>query len=175
MEEAESYRRLLDEYGMKQEELANMVGRSVPYISNSLRLLKLPEDISQLVRDGILGTGHARALLGLADKAAVTDTAAQIIDADLSVRETEAMVKHINAIYEKANAAAEAEDSAEDEVPVLPEIDYAAELAKRVTDALGYRVTLKSTRRRKIVEIEYNDEDDLEALLEKICGRKILE
>ncbi len=173
IEEAESFGRLLDEYGMKQDELASMVGRSVPYISNSMRLLKLPENVLPLVRDGILGAGHARALLGLSDENAVYDAAAHIIDAELSVRETEAMVKHLNALYEKAQIEVEVETPPT--VEKLPEIDYAADLARRVTDRLGYRVTLKSTRRKKTIEIEYTDEDDLEALIEKLIGGKLEE
>jgi len=176
IEEAQSYRRLLDEYSMKQEELAAMIGRSVPYISNTMRLLKLPDEISSLVRDGLLGAGHARALLGLEDKSdkSYHEAAAHIIDGELSVRETEALVKHLNAQYEKAKQAAK-EDETEDTAPVLPEIDYAADLARRVTERLGYRVSLKSTKRRKTLEIEYADEDDLEALLEKILGGKLEE
>ena len=88
------------------------------------------------------------------------------------MREAEAYVKQVNEIAQKADKD---EDEAEDEAPKLPEIDYSAELAKRITDSLGYRVSLKTSRKKKTLVIEYADEDDLEALIEKICGGKLSE
>jgi ParB family chromosome partitioning protein len=90
LEEAEGYRRLLDEFGNTQDDLARRVGKSRSHITNTLRLLALPKPVRQLVEDGKLSAGHARTLLGAVD---VAELAAQVVARDLSVRQTERLVK----------------------------------------------------------------------------------
>ena len=89
LEEAQGYRRLIDEFSRSQEELAQQVGKSRVHIANTLRLLKLPEAVQDLLQDGLLTAGHARALLGAADPMAVAE---RVITLGLSVRQTEALV-----------------------------------------------------------------------------------
>ena len=93
IEEAEGLQLLIDTYGLTQDECAKRVGKSRPAITNSLRLLNLPGALSQLVRDGKLSSGHARALLPLGDEEKMLEAAKEIMQKDLSVREGERMVK----------------------------------------------------------------------------------
>lgn len=168
-EEAASFRRLLDDYGMKQEEIGALIGRSVPYISNALRLLRLPETVAGLVRSGEITAGHARALLGIeGGEYEMTEAAARVADTGMSVRETEAYVKHLNA------AAAQAREK-EDRPEAPPPVDYAALLAGKITREYGRRVTLKETKRRKTIQIEYRDEDELQEIISQLIGHELRE
>ena len=93
IEEAQAYQKLIESVGLTQEALANRFGRDRSYITNYLRLLKLPEDIQRLVEEGRLSTGHARTVLGLPDVDLQRRAARQVLDKGLSVRSTEALVK----------------------------------------------------------------------------------
>jgi len=95
IEEARAYRKLIDTVGLTQESVAERVGRDRSYVTNFLRLLRLPDDLQDLVQKGRLSTGHARTLLGLADVAAQRRLARKIIEGDLSVRATEQAVRHL--------------------------------------------------------------------------------
>jgi ParB family chromosome partitioning protein len=93
IEEAQAYKRLIETVGLTQEELAARVGRDRSYITNYLRLLKLPEDLQKLVVEGRLSTGHARTILGLSHVDLQRKVARQVIDGGLSVRATEHLVR----------------------------------------------------------------------------------
>lgn len=93
IEEAEAYRRLLDEFGMTQERLAERISKNRVNIANSLRLLKLPKEVKVMVQDGRLSTGHAKVLLSVEDPAGLTAAAEAVVSGNLSVRETEKLVK----------------------------------------------------------------------------------
>src|SRR6185295_5621350 len=95
IEEARAYKKLIDTVGLTQETVAERVGRDRSYVTNYLRLLRLPDDLQELVQKGRLSTGHARTLLGLADVAAQRRLARKIIEGDLSVRATEQAVRHL--------------------------------------------------------------------------------
>jgi ParB family chromosome partitioning protein len=90
IEEGEGYKLLMDGHGYTQEDLARVIGKSRSHLANTLRLLKLPEDVQELVRSGAISAGHARALIGRADASAL---AARIVNEGLTVRQTEALVK----------------------------------------------------------------------------------
>lgn len=167
LEEANGYRMLIDRFGLTQEQVASQVGKSRSAVTNMLRLLDLPEKVCELVRIGELAQGHARALLGLDRKEDVTVLAERIVARQMSVRETEAAVKKMNAIAERED----------EELPDLAEKDamnqrkiYMRELEHRVTENLGRRAKITATPRKKVLEIAYSDDDDLEALLKTICG-----
>ena len=169
LEEANGYRLLIDRFGLTQEQVAAQVGKSRSAVTNMLRLLDLPEEICEMLASGVLSTGHARALLGLDRKEDRLPLAERIVDKQLSVRETEAAVKRLNAI-----AAKEAED---EELPDLLERDaasqrklYMKDLEHRITENLGRRAKITATPRKKVLELAYNDDEDLEALLKAICG-----
>lgn len=163
-EEAEAYRALIDSFDLTQEEVSSKLGKSRSAIANSMRLLDLPEDVAVYLRDGSLSAGHCRALLGLRDKDAMESLARRVMARNLSVRETEAAVKALN----------KAKPVSEDET-VAMKVDYVAELERRVTGLSGRYCKITSKGRRKTVTVEYNTEDDLEELLEVICGAKITE
>lgn len=109
IEEAQAYQKLIESVGLTQEALASRFGRDRSYITNYLRLLRLPEDIQRLVEEGRLSTGHARTVLGLPQEAQQRRAARQVIEKGLSVRATEALVKRLltdrPARAERSNAA----------------------------------------------------------------------
>ena len=95
MEEAQAYDRLIKEFGLTQEELASALGKSRPAIANTLRLLNLPESVRELVQNGQLSPGHARAILALTDATQQNKAAAEILARQLSVRDTEKLIQAI--------------------------------------------------------------------------------
>ncbi len=172
LEEANGYRLLIERFGLTQEQVASQVGKSRSAVTNMLRLLDLPEEVCRMLDAGEISQGHARTLLGLTREEDVIPLAKRIVDKQMSVRETETAVK-------KLNVQAEKEDS-EDELPDVLERDaasqrkiYMRDLEHRVTETLGRRAKITATPRKKVLEIAYSDDDDLEALLKTICGNDI--
>ncbi len=168
-EEATAYQRLLEEFHLRQEDLAAFLGKSRSAIANTLRLLDLPEEIVALLREGKLSAGHCRALLSYRDTEKVLPLAQKIMLRNLSVRETENMVKNANRAY----MAAQRSQGLADEDTVR--VDYAAELAHRATAAIGRTVQIKAGKRRKILSVEYQNDDDLADLLYRLCGGNIID
>ena len=101
LEEAAGYKKLTDDFGFSQEEIAKTVGKSRSAVANTLRLLTLPDEVKPLLEEGRISPGHARALLAVEDKSKVPAAAAKIADDSLSVRETEALVKKLNSKKKK--------------------------------------------------------------------------
>lgn len=172
MEEANGYRMLIERFGLKQEQVAQQVGKSRSAVANMLRLLDLPEKVCEMVRVGELTQGHARALLGLTRDEDILPLAERILSREMSVRETEATVKKLNLQAEREEEEAELPDLAEKDAINQRKI-YMRELEHRVTANLGRRAKITSTPRKKVIEIAYSDDDDLEALLKSICGADI--
>lgn len=169
-EEAAAIRKLMDEYGLSQEEVAGSIGRSRSAVANALRLLDLPEDAVKLVTDGTLSAGHARTLLGLLDKGQIGDVARKCVQSALSVRELESLVKKLNRLYTQQRDAIE-DDAGAGEVVV----DYFASLENRFTSATGRRVKITETRNKKVLQLEYRDNEDLEELLRSLAGDAFLD
>ena len=163
VEEALGYGALIDRFGLTQEQLANQVGKSRATITNMLRLLDLPEEVLELLRSGELQTGHARALLGLDDEAHMILLANRTVASNLSVREVEAAVKRMNALA--SIEPAPLEDPAVVQVKL-----HMKELEKRAMSSLGRKVRISRSSRKKVVELTYDDDADLEALLTSLCG-----
>ncbi len=164
-EEAQAYRALIDEYSLTQEEISGRIGKSRSAVANSLRLLDLPDEISQYLKDNKLSAGHCRALLGLKDRSRAGELAEKIISRALSVREAEALVKAANKSKPKA-----------DETDVTEiRVDYTAELEKKVTGLTGRYCKISTKGARKTVSIEFDGEDDLQSLLSLICGKNVYE
>ena len=155
MEEAEGYRTLMDQYGLTQEETSQRVGKSRSAVANALRLLNLSKEVRTLVEEGKLSGGHARALVPLTEELQKT-AAALIIKDDLSVRQTELLVKKLTA--EKKDAPARD----------VTAVDYAAEAARELGERLGRPCKIVTGKKKGRIELEYYGVDDLNALLDAL-------
>ena len=161
VEEAFAYKSLIDQFDLTQDEVAKQVGKSRPAVANLLRLLDLPEEVLEQLKAGDLTAGHARALLALNDPEAIVPLANRVIGKNLSVRETEALVKRENMV-----------PTAE-----LPDITgkpqnraYMMDLERRTREALGRKVKITQNDKKKSIELYYDDDADMEALLLSLCG-----
>ena len=158
IEEAEAYEVLLSDHGLTQEEIAKRVGKERSTVANGLRLLKLPEEVRDAVRDGRLDMGHARALLGLDDADAMKRAAMRAIHEKLSVRATEALVRDQAAGGQKKKADASVADS-----PAIKD------LTQRLQRRLGAKCrVLQKTQQAGKLEIEYTSLDELDGILGRI-------
>ncbi len=164
-EEAEAYRALSEDFGVSQEEISKMVGKSRPAIANSLRLLDLPKEVIEFLTKKELSAGHCRTLLGLNDRSQIVPLAQKTVKKGMSVRELELTVKRINRKERVTEDAARAEVS----------VDYRAELERRATSLSGRRIKISDAKGRKQITVEYTSDGDLEALLSAICGRNVVE
>ena len=164
VEEARAMKTLMTTYHMTQEQMSQRVGKSRSAIANSLRLLELPDELLKALSDGSLTAGHARALLGLVRKSDMTKAAEEIIAKDLSVRATEELVRKMNAPKPETPAA--------DPSPLA--VDYTAELEKALRKKWSRKVKIHTTGKKKKLEIEFSDNNDLNALLTLIGADDLL-
>lgn len=162
VEEALGYQTLMDKFDMTQEEVAKQVGKSRPAITNLLRLLDLPEEVLALLRSGELSAGHARALLGLRDPELIPLFANRAVAKGLSVRDVETMVRRQNA--EPAETLPDIDGSTQNKV-------YMKDLERRTREALGRKVKITQNDKKKSIELYYDDDEDMEALLTALCGK----
>lgn len=162
VEEAMAYDVLIDRYGLTQEQVAKQVGKNRATVTNMLRLLDLPEEVLELLRDGKISAGHARAILGLKNEDQMLTLAERVVEKELSVRDVERTVRLLN--YEPE--AVEEDDESE----LTQRKAYMKDLEHRAVTVLGRRVKILKTAKKKVVELAYSDDDDLEALLKTICG-----
>ena len=156
VEEANGYKVLMDEYGLTQEEVAQRVGKSRPAVANALRLLALPDPVHQLLEEGKLSAGHARAILAAPTGELQKKLAQKVIAEDLSVRQTEALAKRL--------AAGEKEPPSPSPGPDLSIYLRAAE--KDLAARFGRKVHIVNGKKKGKVELEYYNPEDLNALLE---------
>ena len=162
IEEAEGYRQLMEQYNLTQEETAQRVGKSRSVVANALRLLNLCPPVRAMVEDGRLSNGHARTILTLTP--ALQEKAADaILKSDLSVRQTELLVKKLTA--------------EEKEKPAVTtgglEVNYAEEAAKALGTHLGRGCKIVSGRKKGRIELEYYGVDDLNNLLDALNALKL--
>ncbi len=156
MEEAEGYRRLTQELGLTQEQAAQRVGRSRPAVANALRLLSLPKSVEALLRDKQLSAGHARALLPLEREEVMLKAAQTILEQQLSVRQTEALVKQL-------------QKQPSDKPEKTPDI-YVQDLERAMASITGHKITIKHGEKKGKITIEYYGNEDLEAVCEALKG-----
>ena len=166
-EEAQGYYSLMHEFDLTQEQVSERVGRSRSAIANTLRLLDLPDEVLEMLKTGDISAGHARALLALTDKEMIVDTAQKILIRSLSVRDTEALVKKLNRL------AQEADEGDDDERQII--IDYVKDLEDRARNITGRQIKIKTKGKNKVIQVEFADNEDLEELLVKLCGKSIIE
>jgi ParB family transcriptional regulator, chromosome partitioning protein len=165
IEQAEAFRALLEELGLKQEELADRVGVSRSHIANTIRLLALPLDVQQLLADDKITAGHARAVLSLGDKVAMSSLATRIAAEDLSVRQTEEVVRRF---VEAPEQAADKKRVAES-ITEQPDSNL-AEVEEILSEQLATRVSIQMGAKRGKVVIEFGSPDDLERIVSEIIG-----
>ena len=164
IEQAEAFKALLGELGLKQEELADRVGVSRSHIANTIRLLGLPLDVQQLLTDDKITAGHARALLSLGDKEAMSSLALRIAAEDLSVRQTEESVRRFVEGPPAKPARAEREPSGATGDAALAEVE------EILSEQLATRVSIQMGAKRGKVVIEFGSADDLERIVSEIVG-----
>ena len=161
IEEALGYRQLIDEFGLTQEEIAVRVAKSRTAITNTMRLLKLDEQIQNMLVQGVITSGHARALLSLEDTQMQLKAAKEILDKKLSVRETERLVKRL----QKEASGEKKEEKKKDETLALIDQD----LEDRMKSVMGTKVSIHNKDKNKgRIEIEYYSEAELERIVEMI-------
>lgn len=160
IEEAFAYKRLLTEFHLKQDEVAERVSKSRTAVTNSMRLLKLNEKVQQMVIDDMISTGHARALLGIDDSEKQYLTAQKIFDEKLSVRETEKLVKKMQ--QEKNNPAGK------EEAKINPKMEAILhDLEEKLKGILGTKVAINQKDENKgKIEIEYYSMDELDRIID---------
>lgn len=156
VEEAQAYAALIDQYGMTQEEVAEQIGKSRSSVTNSLRLLDLPDAVLSMLAAGTLSSGHAKVLLRIKDGEKLKTAAEKVAELELSVRETEKLVKSLLA-----------EPKPEKE---LPAIDYTKALETSVQQKLGRTVKIKQNGVKSSITIGFSDNNDLETVLRLLCG-----
>ena len=162
VEEAKAYKRLIEEFGLTQEEVAKKVGKSRSFVANFLRLLQLPSDILDLLADGKVTVGHVRPLLSLVNESLQRQVVKEILEKNLSVRETEETVKKIikdktsKRILKKKNTS-----------PVF------LDLQEQLQNKFGTKVLIKDSGKRGKIEIEYYNYDDLQRIIDMIVGQQL--
>lgn len=169
IEEALAYRGLMDRFDLTQDQVSKQVGKSRSAIANLLRLLDLPEEVLEMLKNAELSAGHARALLGLENEETVISLAHKIIEKDLSVREVENTVKRINSVSEDTQEELDAETV---NATVMTRI-HLHELEKRSREVLGRKVKITNTAKKRTLEISFDSDEDLETLLQSVCGSEI--
>ena len=164
IEEALAFRALMERFGLTQEEVSEKTGRSRPAVANTMRLLELPEDIRSAVSDGLLSAGHARALLPLKDADMMKSLAVRITSEDLSVRQTEKEVKALLKGEKKTR-----------KVPDEQTAVYIEQLEREAFRRIGHRIKINDGGEgKRRLTVEYQDTEDLEELLKKLCGEDFL-
>ena len=170
VEEALAYQGLMERFGLTQDQVSKQVGKSRSAIANLLRLLDLPEEVLVMLKNDEISAGHARALLGLDDEANMIALATKIVEKQLSVREVESAVKKLNTIPELDEIV----DSEAVNTTVMTKI-HLRELEKRSRETLGRKVKIVNNAKKKVVEIAFDSDEDLETLLSRVCGADIFD
>ena len=159
IEEAEGFKLLMDTYSFTQEQAAEKVGKSRPAVANALRLLALPQEVLDMVKEGIISSGHARTLLPLSDEKLIIKLAVEISQKELSVRETEKIVKTL--LKPKSENAKK--KSKRD--PYYDECEIA------IREELGRKAKINVSRGNKgSIEIEFFSKEDLQSILSALAG-----
>ena len=163
IEEAMGFAALIEEYGLTQEEAAKRIGKSRSAVTNSLRLLNLPESVRKMIENGDISTGHAKVLLGMPNAEMIERAALQITTRDLSVRETEKLVQMMLDAENRKN-----------EEKVVRDVDHTRSLELLVQKKLGRTIKINEKGKKSTITIGYSDNEDLEKLLVMLCGESFL-
>lgn len=160
IEEAEGYDRLMQQFGLTQEEVANRVVKSRSAVANALRLLGLPDEVRTMVADGKLSGGHARAVLAVSDEDKRVEAARQMVG--MSVRQAEALAKRLNK-----------KPSVKPPQPEAFSVDYVADVEKELESMLGRKISIQQGKNSGQLTLEYYGADDLERLIEALRSLRV--
>ena len=161
LEEAEAYKRLMEEFQYTQEELAKRIGKDRTTVANAVRLLKLPQEIKASLADETISSGHARALLGLNSPEEQKMACVKVIKRGLSVRDTERLVKRLSVRRSKRDM---------DDKPAIEEDIQLGYLEETLREFLGTQVRIPKRGRKGKIEIEFYSKEELERIVEIIMG-----
>ncbi len=159
IEEAFAYRRLMDEFNLTQDAVANRVGRSRSYIANMVRLIHLPDSIQDFVSRGTLTMGQTRPLLALESEELQIQAARRIIDEDLSARDAEELVRKLNEVPTERQVS----------TPIPKEV-FMAEAEDRLKMLLGTKVHIKPGKLKSRIEIEFHSAEELDRIIETMSS-----
>ena len=182
IEEAMGYKYLADQYDLTQEEISRQVAKSRSVVANALRLLSLPDDILKYIMSDELSAGHARALLAVDDPEEQIIISQRILKNDLSVRDTEKIVKmrkssSLESVLESSDNEVEEKSGMARELKL--EIEYIKNLQLKVTEFFGKKVVINKAKKQGSksgkLEIEYKDNDELEGIIKVLCGENIFD
>lgn len=157
LEEARAYQRLIDQYGLTQDDVSRRVGKSRPFIANMVRLLNLPEEIMDMVNEGLITAGHARALLALPDEEIRRKVAFRVIKKNMTVRQTEEYVREILEGTVKKNKPRK-------------KPDWCKEVKEQFQSFFGARVRISNRGDSGKIVIEYNNQDELKRIVNTISN-----
>ena len=160
IEEAEGYDRLMQQFGLTQEEVANRVVKSRSAVANALRLLGLPDEVRTMVADGKLSSGHARAVLAVSDEDKRVEAARQMVG--MSVRQAEALAKRLNK-----------KPSVKPPQPEAFSVDYVADVEKELERVRGRKISSQQGKNSGRLTLEYYGADDLERLIEALRSLRV--
>lgn len=159
IEEAIAYKNLIEKYNSTQEEIALLVGKSRPYITNTLRLLNLTERVINYIESGEISSGHGKALLRISNEMKQIEIAEKIIKEGLSVRQTESLIKDIIDKNQTKNKKAKEKDI------------FIIDIEEKLSDCLGTKVNICNGKNKGKIEIEYYSEEDLNDIIEKFLDK----
>lgn len=165
VEKARGYRALMDRVGLNQEQVAERMGVKRSSVANQLRLLDLPEEALEALSQGMITSGHAKALLGLADAGAIRKALGQVVRKQLSVRETEQLSRGAGSAEAAAGAVSERKVAANPPA-------WVAEMEGRLREALGVKVTLRNgSKYRGSITLDYADREELERICDRVAPK----
>lgn len=164
IEEAQGIKQLIENYDMTQEQAAQRINKSREAVTNSLRLLKLPDEIKQYVNDGQLSSSHARTLMGIEDEQRMKDIAKEAIEKSYSVRTLERLAKE-----EKKKASGDTLKKKETAKPLTTESKIFSEVALQLSEIMGRPVRVKAGKLKGVLEIDFYSEEDLLKLARSIA------
>ena len=158
IEEANAYKRLLNEFELTQDELSKRLGKSRTAIANTMRLLNLSEDVQQYLIEGVISEGHGRVLLGIEDEKLQYEIAQKVIDDKISVRELESVVRNLKKSKDDNKKKKQCEDLSR----------YYKDVTNKLQNYFGTKVNITNKNNKGKIEIEYYSEDDLQRILDII-------
>ncbi|MBP5750987.1 MAG: ParB/RepB/Spo0J family partition protein [Firmicutes bacterium] len=162
IEEARGMEEMMNAFGLNQEETAKTIGKSRSYVTNALRLLRLPQEVQDMVMDGRLSAGHARAIAGLEGKALQTEAAVKCVENGWSVRQVESYTGEQKKPARRRRSRLSGKNKDKD----------LAAVEQQVTEALGTKVRIRGTEKKGKLELDYYSRCELERLIEILCEQR---